>query len=90
MSGLSRVVVLAQANYNPLESAKTRPDQGLLHPITFRSRVTKRMKSDVIELYTSGLSALDVAERLGLGKSTVLRVLKVEGVEVRPRGVRLT
>ncbi|WP_128645736.1 helix-turn-helix domain-containing protein [Rhodococcus sp. BS-15] len=90
MSGLTRVVVLAQANYNPSGSVKTRPDQGLLRPTTFRSRVTKRKKSDVVELYASGLSALDVAERVGIGKSTVLKILKTEGVHVRPRGVRLS
>lgn len=52
--------------------------------------MTDRKRREVVVLYTSGLSALDVAERAGLGKSTVLRILKDEGAQVRPRGVRLS
>jgi hypothetical protein len=39
-------------------------------------------------LYESGLSAVAVAEECSVSKSTVLRVLRREGVEVRAWGVR--
>ncbi|QQM51881.1 helix-turn-helix domain-containing protein [Rhodococcus pyridinivorans] len=65
-------------------------DQGISERRPFRSRITARTRAEAIELYNSGLSALDVAEQLGVGKSTVLKILKHEGVTVRPRGKRIT
>lgn len=53
-----------------------------------RLRVTKQLRVQVVEHYRQGLSSLEVAEVLGIAKSTVLRVLKSEGEAVRPWGVR--
>ncbi|MBX9920171.1 MAG: helix-turn-helix domain-containing protein [Mycolicibacterium frederiksbergense] len=38
-----------------------------------------RARKQVVELYASGLSAIAVAERLSIGRSTVLKILKQEG-----------
>ena len=48
------------------------------------------MRGEVVELYASSLSALAVADQFGIGKSTVLKILKQQGSPVRPRGRRLT
>lgn len=42
----------------------------------------------MVQLYGSGMSSREVAEEVGVAKSTVLRVLQAAGVEVRPQGVR--
>jgi len=42
----------------------------------------------MVELYEGGMDSQAVADELGVAKSTVLRTLKVRGVEVRPWGVK--
>ncbi len=51
-----------------------------------RRRITKRIKDEVVELYTGGKSSRSVAEQVGIGRTTVLQVLKARGVDLRPRG----
>jgi hypothetical protein len=41
-----------------------------------------------VALYERGESSREVAEGCGVAKSTVLKILRDEGVEVRPWGVR--
>ncbi len=48
----------------------------------------KADKAKIVDLYESGLSAIDVAETVGVAKSTVLLVLDREGVKKRPHGQR--
>ena len=48
----------------------------------------KADKAKIVELYESGLSAIEVAETVGVAKSTVLRVLDGEGVKMRPHSQR--
>jgi hypothetical protein len=42
----------------------------------------------VVARYQRGETSREVAEACSIAKSTVLGILKAEGVEVRPRGVR--
>ncbi|WP_425284605.1 helix-turn-helix domain-containing protein [Gordonia westfalica] len=49
--------------------------------------MTERLRGDVVRLYESGLTSREVAKETGVGKTTVLTILKQEGVEMRPRGV---
>jgi transposase len=44
------------------------------------------MRADVIEAYESGKTSRQVAARFGLGRTTVLTILKAAGVTVRPQG----
>jgi DNA invertase Pin-like site-specific DNA recombinase len=49
-------------------------------------RVTARLQAAVVEAYEGGMSIRRVAASLGLGRTTVLEILKDAGVTVRPRG----
>ncbi len=49
--------------------------------------MTDRVEHRTVELYELGLSTRQVAEQVGIAKTTVLRVLKARGVMVRPQGV---
>jgi DNA invertase Pin-like site-specific DNA recombinase len=51
-----------------------------------RRRVTRAERAEVIRLYESGLATRAVAERLEVSKGCVLKILKAEGVTMRPRG----
>lgn len=82
------MVVLASTKPNTLRFTRKRSDQRQSAPVAFRSRVTLKMREEVVELYEAGLSALAVAEQLHIGKSTVLKILKAAGVTVRPQGQR--
>jgi hypothetical protein len=56
-----------------------------------RTRITTRLRADVVEYYSGGnVSALQAAEQFGLGKSTVLKILKEADVSVRKHGQRLS
>ena len=43
-------------------------------------------ESEVAEAYRAGADTEDLAALFGVSRSTILRVLAVEGVDVRPRG----
>ena len=43
-------------------------------------------KSEVVEHYTAGMSSRRVAATLGLGRTTVLGILKAARVPLRPQG----
>ena len=59
-----------------------------LSPVPQRRRITARLRAQVIEHYNRGMSSRRVAATLGLGRTTVMEILKVAGVEVRPHGRR--
>ena len=65
-----------------------RPSTDRMEPPAARRRVLKADKTKIVELYESGLSAIEVAETVGVAKSTVLRVLDGESVKKRPHGQR--
>lgn len=90
MSCDTTLVVLASTKPNTLRFIRKRLDQRQSTPTVFRSRITLKMSSEVVDLYTSGLSALAVAQELHIGKTTVLKILKQQGSPVRQRGRRLS
>ena len=51
-----------------------------------RRRITALLRADVVEHYIAGMSCRRVADTLGLGRTTVLEILKAAGVEIRPQG----
>jgi DNA invertase Pin-like site-specific DNA recombinase len=53
-----------------------------------KARVTSALRADVVARYRQGQSSREVADTCGVAKSTVLKALRTEGVEVRPWGVR--
>ena len=53
-----------------------------------RRRITARLRIDVVEHYECGMSSQRVAASLGLGRTTVLEILKAAGVRIRPQGSR--
>ena len=55
-------------------------------PTSQRQRITARLRAEVIKHYDQGMSSRRVAATLGLGRTTVLKILKTAEVEVRPRG----
>jgi DNA invertase Pin-like site-specific DNA recombinase len=56
-------------------------------PASRRQRITARhLRAEVIKHYDQGMSSRRVAATLGLGRTTVLKILKTAEVEVRPRG----
>jgi transposase len=51
-----------------------------------RRRITASLRAEVVEHYAAGMSCRRVADTLGLGRTTVLQILKAAGVELRPQG----
>ena len=84
------LVVLASTKPNTLKVVEKSSERRQSAQSGFRSRITLRMQSEVVELYASGLSALAVSEQLHIGKTTVLKILKQQGTVVRPQGRRLS
>jgi hypothetical protein len=89
-------VVLARANPNPLvprggSTVRSADDAPKAAPRSPRRRRLRRADEDqIVALYTSGMGSLDVADRLGFGKTTVLNVLARRGIERRAQGRRLS
>ena len=59
---------------------------GVLSPVPQRRRITARLRAEVVEHYTAGMSCRRVAAKLGLGRTTVLEILKAAGVALRAQG----
>ena len=66
------------------------PDPRYVGPAPGRMRVTvtRALRAEIVDFYHQGLSSLEVAEVLGIAKSTVLRVLRAADQQIRPWGVR--
>jgi hypothetical protein len=58
----------------------------LILPDRQRRRITARLRAEVIEHCEQGMSSRRVAATLGLGRSTVLGILKTAGITLRPQG----
>jgi DNA invertase Pin-like site-specific DNA recombinase len=92
LRGLCHLVALSQFCSNTLFTgvqddvsvANGRPR--VLSPIPQRRRITNRLRAEVIEHYERGMSSRRVAATLGLGRTTVLEILKAAGISLRPRG----
>lgn len=79
------MVVLAQAKTNTLKPDPLVPNRDLIRSYT-RTRITARLSDRVVELYAANIGTREVADRTGLSKTAVLRVLKTRNVDIRPRG----
>jgi hypothetical protein len=55
-------------------------------PVQQRRRITARLRAEVMEHYMAGMSSRRVAATVGLGRTTVLGILKAAGVDIRPQG----
>jgi DNA invertase Pin-like site-specific DNA recombinase len=53
-----------------------------------KARVTTALRADVVARYQRGGSSREVADTCGVAKSTVLKILRSEDIDVRPWGVR--
>jgi hypothetical protein len=53
-----------------------------------RTRVTPQLRAEVVRRYRAGRPSRVVAEELGIGKATALKVLRSEGVPLKPVGAR--
>ena len=58
--------------------------QSFVSPPRQRRRITAQLRKAVVQAYESGKTSRHVAEDLELGRTTVLKILKTAGVEVRP------
>jgi hypothetical protein len=65
------------------EVTKGRPR--VLSRLPQRRRITARLHVEVIEHYERGMSSRRVAATLGLGRTTVLEIIKAAGITLRPR-----
>ena len=86
------VVVLERAWSNlSVQSAMPPPDQSdktISAGPGWRTRVTPQLRAEVVRRYQAGESSRIVAEELGIGKATVLKLLRLEGVQLKPVGAR--
>jgi transposase-like protein len=73
------------ARSNP--PVELRPSTDRLERPASRRRILKAEKAKMVELYQAGLSAIEVAEAVGVAKSSVLQTLRSAGVPARPVGV---
>lgn len=82
------MVVLSELKLN-LDVGRCPPVRAA-NPVTrsWRCRITPELTDEVVSRYQSGETSKQVAESCGLGKSTVLKLLRLRGAEVRPVGVR--
>ncbi len=64
-------------------SEPRRPQARHVHKVA--KRLSAEQKTEIIDAYLSPMSALAVAEQFGVSKTSVLRLLRREGVPVRPR-----
>jgi hypothetical protein len=48
--------------------------------------ITSDKRAQILELYSTSKLAREIADLLGIGKTSVLRILHQEGMPIRPRG----
>ena len=85
MRMILNMVALAQVNLNtrftlPASTVRERPE--------LPKRITNRDRDRICELYESGLCFADVAQQMGVARSTAMRIVRARGIEVRPWGVK--
>jgi hypothetical protein len=91
-SGPPSLVALSQFSSNTLltyEQGDASVIEGrnlVLSRVPQRRRVTARLRVEVVEHYAAGMSSRRVAATLGLGRTTVLEILKAAGMDIRPQG----
>jgi hypothetical protein len=93
---VAAAVVLSALSLNVARTPGTLDEgYGSSRPVTLRSagrspstRVTAGLRAEVVTRYRQGETSREVAERCGIARSTTLKILRAEGVEVRPWGRR--
>ena len=88
MVALERVWSNTELTPEQLHAPVTERHNVLLSPSPRRRRITARLRVEVAEHYNRGMSSRQVASTLGLGRTTVLDILKAAGVALRPCGRR--
>ena len=90
---LGYLILVALARFSPSyllrkgrETSSVATNPLLVSPPRQRRRVTDRLRAEVVEAYQAGQTSRQVAEESGLGRSTVLGILKDAGVTMRPQG----
>jgi hypothetical protein len=51
-----------------------------------RRRITDSLRGNVVEYYARGMTSRQVASTLGLGRTTVLNIMKAADVAIWPQG----
>ena len=69
--------------YEPADDPYVSPPRGRL-----RVTVTRQLSAEIVEYYRQVLGSQDVADVVGIARSTVLRVLRSADEPVKPWGVR--
>jgi len=57
-----------------------------VRPRPLPKRITKKDRDRIVELYVGGKSFREVAEEIGVARSTAMRIVKMRGIKVRPWG----
>lgn len=63
-------------------------DWSVQSPPPQRQRISGHMRGEVVKQYKASMSTRWIAGHLGIGRTTVLKILKEKGVKMRPRGRR--
>ena len=91
-SNFSTLVALSQFSPNKIvmgvqdEASEVNRPGSFSSPLRQRRRLTERLRAEVIAAYEFGLTSRQAAERFGVGKATVLKILNEAGVTIRPQG----
>lgn len=82
-------VVLSQLQINPRYALPAPTDRGIQPTATDRRRrITQSLRDEVVTQYQAGKTSRELAEGCGIGRTTVLAILKKAGVQLRPQGQR--
>lgn len=85
------LVVLSRVNLNTPRQRRKPSDGSSERRVPAKQRITQSLRRKIVTYYESGnVSAQQAAEEHGVGKSTVLKILREAGAEVRPHGRRIT
>ncbi|WP_442854215.1 helix-turn-helix domain-containing protein [Aeromicrobium sp. Root344] len=84
--------MLTSVKFNTRSSANLPSARFGPHPkVHGKNRITERLRAQIVERYKQGdVGTLQVAEEFGVSKSSVLNILKREGIAIRKQGHRLT
>ena len=83
------VVLLAHVKINTVVTTDTASGRSDAQPTMLeprRTRMTNRRITAIVTAYEAGKSSKQIASEMHIAKSTVLKVLRSRGVEIRPPG----
>lgn len=78
------LVVLAETKTNT-RPLRDRPSVRSPRWVPKKRRLRQRDRDEIVRLYSSGMSSRAVAAEVGVGRTTVLDVLRAMGIALRPR-----